>query len=380
MRGDGIPATNVLITRGKLGSIAARPPHRPAVATWGHWRQRLAVNLSVFDHPSFDLHLAGRDHVENPRRIAAARAGIAESGLKLRHVAAPLVTRDEIVRAHTEAHADAIMALDETWQDHDEDTHSGPGTREATLRAAGAASLLGRSLMEGDGRGFALVRPPGHHAESMRAMGFCLLNNVAIAARSAQKAGAKKVAIIDWDVHHGNGTQEIFEHDADVLFISLHQWPLYPGTGAPGEVGLGVGAGRTVNVAMPPGAHTGEYVTAFNTLILPILEAHQPDALLVSAGFDAHREDPLGEINLDEHAYAWMSHEMHALATRLGAPLGFLLEGGYNIDALRRSVRASVTGLVEAPPSPASSCSPEALKRLALTRAALAPYWELPAI
>ena len=337
------------------------------------------MNLSVFDHPSFDLHLAGKDHVENPRRIAAARAGIVDSGLKLHHVAAPLVTREEIVRAHTEAHADAIMALDETWQDHDEDTHSGPGTREATLRAAGAASLLGCSLMEGDARGFALVRPPGHHAESMRPMGFCLLNNVAIAARSAQKAGAKKVAILDWDVHHGNGTQEIFEHDADVLFISLHQWPLYPGTGAPGEVGLGAGAGRTVNIAMPPGAHAGEYVTAFNTLVLPILEAHQPDAILVSAGFDAHREDPLGEINLDEHAYAWMSHEMHALATRLGVPLGFLLEGGYSIDALRRSVRAAVTALEEAPPSLSSGCSPEALKRIAQTRAALAPYWEFAA-
>jgi len=289
------------------------------------------------------------------------------------------VTREEIVLAHTEAHADAILALDETWRDHDEDTHSGPGTREATLRAAGAAALLGRSLVEGDMRGFALVRPPGHHAESMRAMGFCLLNNAAIAARSAQKAGARRVAIVDWDVHHGNGTQEIFERDPDVLFISLHQWPLYPGTGAPGEVGLGAGAGRTVNVAMPPGAQPGSYVSAFNTLILPILEAHQPDAILVSAGFDAHREDPLGEINLDEHAYAWMSHELHALATRLGVPLGFLLEGGYNLDALRRSVRATVEGLSEAPLSLVSSCSPEALKRINQTRDALAPYWELAA-
>lgn len=289
------------------------------------------------------------------------------------------MTREEILSAHNEAHADAIMGLDETWQDYDEDTHSGPGTREATLRAAGAAAQLGRSLMDGETRGFALVRPPGHHAESMRAMGFCLLNNVAIAARSAQKAGARKVAIIDWDVHHGNGTQEIFEHDPDVLFISLHQWPLYPGTGAPGEIGLGAGAGRTVNIAMPPGAYIGDYVAAFNTLVLPVLEAHQPDAVLVSAGFDAHREDPLGEINLDEHAYAWMSHEVHALATRLGAPLGFLLEGGYHIDALRRSVRATVEGMTERPPSPVSPSNPEALRRIAQTRDALAPHWEFAA-
>ncbi len=337
------------------------------------------MNLAVFDHPSFDLHLAGRDHVENPKRIAAARAGVRETDLRLRHVEAPQVTREEILAAHTEAHTDAIMGLDESWQDHDEDTHSGPGTREATLRAAGAAALLGRSLMEGDRRGFALVRPPGHHAESMRAMGFCLLNNAAIAARSAQKAGARRVAIIDWDVHHGNGTQEIFEHDADVLFISLHQWPLYPGTGAPGEVGMGAGAGRTVNIAMPPGAHAGEYVTAFNSVVLPVLEAHQPDALFVSAGFDAHREDPLGEINLDEHAYAWMSHEVHALAKRLDAPLGFLLEGGYNLDALRRSVQAAVQGMAEPPSSPGSACSPEALKRIEQTRAALAPYWDFAA-
>ena len=333
------------------------------------------MDLTVFDHPSFDLHLAEREHVENPRRIAAARAGLAESGLRLRPKVARAVTREEIVRAHTAAHADAILALDDTWQDHDEDTHSGPGTREATLHAAGAAAELGQSLAERRGLAFALVRPPGHHAETEKAMGFCLLNNVAIAARSAQAAGAKKIAIVDWDVHHGNGTQEIFEHDADVLFISLHQWPLYPGTGAPGEVGLGAGAGRTMNIAMPPGAHAGEYATAFQTLVLPVIEAHQPDVMLVSAGFDAHREDPLGEINLDEHAYAWMSHEMLALAKRRDAQLGFLLEGGYNVEALKRSVRAAAEGLREAPPSIANTSTAEALKRFGHTRDALAPHW-----
>lgn len=333
------------------------------------------MDLTVFDHPSFDLHLAERDHVENPRRIQAARAGLAEAGLRLRKLNAREVTREEIVRAHTQTHADAILALDETWKDHDEDTHSGPGTREATLHAAGAAAELGSSLARREGLAFALVRPPGHHAESERVMGFCMLNNIAIAARSAQAAGAKKVAIVDWDVHHGNGTQEIFERDADVLFVSLHQWPLYPGTGAPSEVGLGAGAGRTVNVAMPPGAHTADYVHAFRSLVLPVLEAHQPDVLLVSAGFDAHREDPLGEINLDEHAYAWMSHEMLALAKRRDAQLGFMLEGGYNVDALKRSVRAAAEGLRVAPPSAPSDASPEALKRLAETRDALATYW-----
>jgi acetoin utilization deacetylase AcuC-like enzyme len=230
---------------------------------------------------------------------------------------------------------------------------------------------------DGPKRGFALLRPPGHHAERDKAMGFCLINNVAVAARAAQRAGAKRVAIVDWDVHHGNGTQDVFEHDPDVLFISLHQWPLYPGTGAPGEVGIGEGLGSTANLALPPGAGPAEYAHAWRRVVRPLVEAFAPDAIFVSAGYDAHARDPLASMRLDEASYQAMASSVIATADRLGhGRVGFVLEGGYDLAALEGSVAATAKAAIgEALDLPHEKATAAAVAAVEHTTRALAPHW-----
>ncbi len=208
-------------------------------------------------------------------------------------------------------------------------------------------------------------------------MGFCLLNNVALAARAAQAAGAKRVAIIDWDVHHGNGTQDIFEEDPDVLFVSLHQWPLYPGTGAPGEIGRGRGAGRTANLAMPPGSGPAEYAHAFRRVVLPLVSSFAPDVVLVSAGYDAHTKDPLASMRLDDASYQAMATSLIDAAERLGhGKVGFVLEGGYDLAALESSVaattRAALGETLELSHERAAAVAVEAVER---TARALSTEW-----
>ncbi|MBN8612204.1 MAG: histone deacetylase, partial [Deltaproteobacteria bacterium] len=237
----------------------------------------------------------------------------------------------------------------------------------------------GQALATGARRGFALARPPGHHAEIARPMGFCLLNNVAIAARAAQRAGARRIAIVDWDAHHGNGTQDVFEDDSEVLFVSLHQWPLYPGTGAPGEIGRDAALGKTMNLAMPPGASRADYDLAFQRAVLPALEEHAPDVILVSAGYDAHVRDPLAELRLDEPAYVGLTGELAGLADRRGIGLGFVLEGGYDLDALEGSVLATLTramGDASTPSRDGRGASAATERTIAQTIAAHAPHWQ----
>jgi acetoin utilization deacetylase AcuC-like enzyme len=209
-------------------------------------------------------------------------------------------------------------------------------------------------------------------------MGFCLLNNVAIAAKAALAAGAKRVSIVDWDAHHGNGTQQIFEEDPRVLFASLHQWPLYPGTGAPDEIGRGEGVGKTVNLAMPPGAGLAEYLHAFQAVLLPLLEEHAPDVLLVSAGFDAHRLDPLAELRLEAFDFAVLTSELSSLARRLDAGLGLVLEGGYDLGALEQSLSASLDRLLSPRTEGVAhlACAPAAERSVHRSVQALAPHWE----
>lgn len=334
-------------------------------------------DLLVFDHPAATEHRAPTPHPERPERVLAARRALARlprERVKTRH--APEVVHEVALRVHDRDHVERMLALPAAWTAIDADTYVGPGTRQAVATAAGGAHALGTALGTGLRRGFALTRPPGHHAEPAKAMGFCLLNNIAIAAASARAAGARRVAIVDWDAHHGNGTQAIFEGDGTVLFVSLHQWPLFPGTGRPAEIGRGEGIGRTVNVALPPGSGPAEYAAAFRTLVLPILEAHRPDVILVSAGFDAHRRDPLAELRLDEASFAWMAAELSALADRRDAGLGFVLEGGYDLEALEQSLAATLTAALDGGPGTSNDePSPRARAAMELTKSFIAPHW-----
>lgn len=219
---------------------------------------------------------------------------------------------------------------------------------EIALLAAGAPLALADALVAGDiSNGFALVRPPGHHAEHDAAFGFCLLNNVAILARYLQQHhGFDKIAIVDWDVHHGNGTQHTFEADPSVMYVSTHQYPYYPGTGAASERGEGRGKGTVVNCPMRAGAVDSAYELAFTERIIPALEAYAPEVILISAGFDAHRDDPLAEINLSTAAFSWMSQRLIEIADRhAGGRIISLLEGGYNLSRLGDCVAAHLSEL-----------------------------------
>ena len=291
-------------------------------------------------------------HPENPGRLAAIDAELAQRGLFARTtaVAARAATRAELERVHTAAYLDAleVTILDrrEGWLDPD--TYYAEGSFDAALLAAGAAIDCALAVVDGKlDAAFAIVRPPGHHATADRAMGFCLVNNVAVGARAAQRRhGAVRVAILDIDVHHGNGTQEVFIADPDVLFCSLHQWPLYPFSGRAGERGEGRGAGATLNVPLPPGTDGDSWLRAFDEQVAPAVRAHAPELLLVSAGFDAHEADPLAQMALHTETYAAIAGRIDALAVELcGGRTVWALEGGYDLEALPASVATVVRTL-----------------------------------
>jgi acetoin utilization deacetylase AcuC-like enzyme len=277
-------------------------------------------------------------------------------------VAARPATRVELERVHTHAYLDA---LEVTIRDRgqgwlDPDTYYAAGSFDAALLAAGAiVEITGAILDDRIDSGFALVRPPGHHATADRAMGFCLINNVAVAAAAA-KARGLRVAIFDWDVHHGNGTESIFYEDGEVLYASMHEWPQYPGTGARMDVGRGAGVGATLNVPVPGGTTASEYLAAFRGSIVPALRRFAPDLLLVSAGFDAHREDPLGGLALEDDTFCTMTRELLDIQPRLA----LVLEGGYDLPALARSAALVVETLIDAEqairktPASASAATP----------------------
>ena len=256
----------------------------------------------------------------------------------------------------------------------DADTVVVPASWEAALRAAGAAVDATRKVARGEERSaYCLVRPPGHHATPSRAMGFCLFNNIAVAADYAvRRLGLRRVMIVDWDVHHGNGTNDIFHARRDVLYISIHQSPLYPGSGPLRDVGEGDGEGYTVNLPVPPGAGEPIWLSLVQHLVTPIIRAYEPGVILVSAGFDGHRSDPLAQCALATESFGKMAAHVAATAHALGVPFGSVLEGGYDLDALALSVAATLEGFADEAPQPEEAARDEITDRAANF---LKQYW-----
>ena len=310
-----------------------------------------APPIAIVDDRCFDRHRSAEPHPERPERLVAARGGL-ESALpssQRLNVAARAATEEELLAVHAPEYLERLeRELAGSWGHLDGDTYFCPDTREAAWLAAGGAVELCDAIMDGRAhRGLALLRPPGHHACRSRAMGFCLLNNVAVAAGAALARGADRVAIVDWDVHHGNGTQDIFYEDDRVLFISTHQWPLYPGTGSARETGSGDGSGYTVNVPMPPGAGPNAYGEAFREIVLPALRRFEADLVLVSSGLDAHRRDPLAQIQLDSEAFGAMTTALCRHVDDLGhGRLALCLEGGYDLEAIEGATSEIVSALL----------------------------------
>ena len=302
--------------------------------------------MRIHAHPACLLHDTGPDHVERPQRLREVTKALRAAFPALEWREAPRATRGQLLRAHAPGLLDLVLETRPASRLMlDPDTVLSPDSDEAALRAAGAATAAGDAVLVGlDTRVFCAVRPPGHHATRDAAMGFCLFNNIAIAALHALDAhGLQRVAIVDFDVHHGNGTQAIFEQDRRVLFASSHQWPLYPGSGAGNETG----AGNIVNAPLPADADGTLFRAAWTETLLPAIDAFRPQLLLVSAGFDAHRRDPLAQLRLEAEDYAWITRELVRLANRhCGGRIVSSLEGGYDLEALRESVVAHVGELL----------------------------------
>ena len=293
----------------------------------------------------FKNHITGYGHPECPDRLTAIEETLNSEELKSRlvFIQPRPATMEELCLIHTERYVTSVAETegrDSVYLDPDTQT-SALSYETAVLAAGGLLSLIDRVWRGEHSTGFAFVRPPGHHAESDRAMGFCLFNNVAVGARYLiEKLGAKRVLIVDWDLHHGNGTEHSFWRSPDILYFSIHQFPHYPGTGRDTDVGAGSGKGYTVNV--PLGSRNGDisYLQAFSRLLKPIALQFKPDIILVSAGFDAHFSDPLGGIQVTDTGYRLMTRILIDIAHECcGGKLVFVLEGGYNFDALKSSVR-----------------------------------------
>jgi len=304
----------------------------------------------VIEDPVFLKHLVPVGHPERPDRLRAIGKALADERYAgLLRQSAPLAAEDTLATAHTGTYVEEIReAIPQAGVAQIEaDTYVCPESFTVALHAVGAACLAVDEVMSGQvANAFVAERPPGHHAEVDRCMGFCLFNNAVIAARHAQRHhGAERVAIVDWDVHHGNGTQAIVWADPTVLYCSTHQMPAYPGTGLPSETGVG----NIVNAPLSPGDGGSEFRAAFSDRILPALDAFAPELVVISAGFDAHTRDPLADLNLTEEDFAWATGEVMAVAARhAGGRIVSLLEGGYDLTALARSVAVHVSALMTA--------------------------------
>jgi acetoin utilization deacetylase AcuC-like enzyme len=340
-------ARTLVITRLSAARSLVFPARRPIVPDE---RSGKPMTVLFYSHKACLAHDTGEYHPESPARLEAVLDGLSGAAFAaLDRREAPEAGRADIARAHSERYFDAILAaIPKSGHGAlDADTIVSPGSGEAALRAAGAVAAAVDAVIAGEARNaFCAVRPPGHHAERERAMGFCLFNNVAVGAVRARAVHKlERVAVVDFDVHHGNGTQHLFEDDPHLFYASTHQHPLYPGTGARRETGVG----NIVNVPLRPNAGSAEFRTGMNELILPALDDFRPDLVMISAGFDAHRADPLAQLNLVEADFAWATERLAELAARhCGGRIVSSLEGGYDLEALAASAAAHVAALMAA--------------------------------
>ena len=306
--------------------------------------------LPVYTNDVYLEHDTGPGHPERPLRLESSLAALRSAPSldeRLAWRAGRDASDEEILRCHTQSHLDRVEAARGEDGAFDADTRHSQRSVEAARRAAGSiCEAVERCYRDEDPGAFCLARPPGHHATPDRAMGFCLFNNIAIAARHLRALGCPRVLIVDWDVHHGNGTQDIFWQDDSVFLYSLHQSPHYPGTGAATEVGAADGEGTTLNRPLPPGFPADRFRALFEADLDEIHERFRPEFTLVSAGFDSHRDDPLGDLSLEEADFAWLTRQVtdRASAGRVVSTL----EGGYNVAALATSIVAHVEVLADA--------------------------------
>jgi acetoin utilization deacetylase AcuC-like enzyme len=313
-------------------------------------------SIEVIEDPRFRDHVSPSGHPERPERLLAVSEALARYADRFERLPLRPATPEEILRVHHEDHLRRVEQMARTAPAKlDPDTFVSADSYEVALLAAGSTTDLVRRIARRETVcGVAAIRPPGHHAEADRAMGFCLFNNVAIAARALQQEeGMERILILDWDVHHGNGTQHSFDADDSILYMSTHQFPFYPGTGSFDEVGQGRGQGTTVNVPLPPGSGDAELVGALQRILVPVARCFRPDMILVSCGFDAHRDDPLANLKATGTGYLAMTQLVRALAEEVcDGRLAFVLEGGYAASGLIEGTTALLEGIL------AEECAP----------------------
>ncbi len=345
------------------------------------------MSLILVSTERFAEHVTPPGHPECPERAEVMDVVAGRWRRQGGEVVAPReASKEQLVRVHDAEHLRRIAETAGASMALDVDTYTSPESYEIALLAAGAVGDAVERVLGGSSqRALALVRPPGHHAERSKAMGFCMYNNVAVAAAHARTLGARRVAIVDYDVHHGNGTQHIFEDNPEILYVSIHQYPYYPGTGAAEEIGSGQGRGFTVNVPVEVGAVDEDYRVVFEDVVIPVVRQFGPDLVLLSAGFDAHERDPLGGMRLTSRAFAAMTMELRRVAEEccLGRTVA-VTEGGYDFRALSESLMAVTEALAAEPPLssdwwPPPGDIPPSRGRAAASaaRQVLAPFWTL---
>ena len=342
------------------------------------------MSLILISSDRFAEHQTPPGHPERSERAEAMELIASRWRMLGGEVTAPHVAANEqLARVHTNEYIASIAATAGRAVALDPDTFTSAESHGIALLAAGAGIDAVELAMGPKPRAvLAMVRPPGHHAERNRAMGFCLFNNIAVAAAHARAKGAARVAIVDYDVHHGNGTQHMFETDPNVLYVSLHQFPFYPGTGAADEVGSGAGKGFTVNLPLEIGSVDDDYHVAFSEVVVPVLRQYDPDLLLVSAGFDAHERDPLAGMRLTSAAFGAMTMELRKVAEACcEGRIVLMTEGGYDLRALTESLQAAVESLAASSAEPSWPSSGVASDRgrsaVSAAKRVLAPYWKL---